>query len=142
MKPFLLTLFSFFAFTTFSQNEIKWSFGFDAKSNELTYRADLDKDWHVYSTLPNDGGPVPTAFELSPSEIFAVKGTVLEPTPIKEHDPNFDMTVQYFGKSVTFKQAIEVKENGEISGNVVYMICNNQMCFPPEQIQFKIQISK
>lgn len=142
MKPFLFSLFALFSFFSYTQNEIEWSFDFDSKTSEIKYTATLKKDWHVYSTKENDGGPVPTQFELKPSNIFQLNGVILEPKPTEEFDPNFNMTVYHFSNMVTFSQKIDVIEKGEISGSVVYMICNDQMCFPPEEKQFKIQIAK
>ena len=141
MKSFFFAIIITFTFPCFSQNEISWSFGFDAQSSTLTFTAKLQEGWHVYSITPNEGGPVPTSFEFKDNGSFTVKGNIIEPTPIQVYDENFATNVQYFSNEVTFKQPIQVKSSGKVEGNVVYMICNDQMCFPPEEQKFTITIS-
>lgn len=142
MKPFLFSIMTLLSTVVFSQNEIQWNFGFDKDAQSLTMTATLAENWHVYSILPNEGGPVPTSFEFKPNANYELKGSIVEPTPTQVYDENFATNVQYFSNEVTFNQPIQIKGNGKVEGSVVYMICNDQMCFPPEEVQFSISISK
>ena len=142
MKPFLFSIITLLSTVVFGQNEIKWKFGYDANSQEVIATALLEKDWHVYSILPNEGGPVPTSFVFKKSAIYELKGGIIEPEPTQVYDENFATTVQFFSNEVTFKQPIQIKNEGTIEGSVVYMICNDQMCFPPEEVLFSISITK
>ena len=62
----------------------------------------LSGDWHIYSATTPPGGPYPTEFRVHPGGPFQAVGDVLQPDPIREHDPNFDMQVEYFGQAVRF----------------------------------------
>ena len=58
----------------------------------------LGDDSHIYSATTPEGGPYPTEFSITGKE-FVQNGPVVQPPPIKEHDPNFDMMVEYYNKS-------------------------------------------
>ncbi len=142
MKPFLFSIIMLITTSLFAQQEITWTFSYAKNPSELLFTATLADGWHVYSILPNDGGPVPTSFEIETNSSFTLKGNILEPNPTQVYDENFATNVHYFSKEVTFRQAIIVNEQGIAKGNVVYMICNDQMCFPPEEVQFSIPLTK
>ena len=56
---------------------------------------DLSDDWHIYSATTPPGGPYPTEIVLSGAG-FRQVGAVIQPKPIVEYDPNFDMNVEYY----------------------------------------------
>lgn len=104
----------------------------------------LTDDWHIYSATTPDGGPYPTEFALS-GDGFQRQGAVIQPPPIKEHDPNFDMQVEYYNKSVRFGVQAKVLERsvfGEatLTGEVTYMLCNATSCLPPETYVFELPL--
>ena len=62
----------------------------------------LTGDWHIYSATTPPGGPFPTELLIRAGTAFTAVGPVIQPQPIREHDPNFDMEVEYFGEAVRF----------------------------------------
>lgn len=104
----------------------------------------LTDDWHIYSATTPEGGPYPTEFAITGNG-FQKVGAVIQPPPIKEHDPNFDMQVEYYNKAVRFGVRAKVLENMQpgqatLAGEVVYMLCNATACLPPTVYTFEIPV--
>ncbi|MDA0745923.1 MAG: thioredoxin family protein [bacterium] len=107
--------------------------------------AALTADWHIYSTTTPPGGPYPTEITLQNTPEFQQVGPALQPPPIKEHDPNFDMVVEYYGGSVRFGIRAKVAENSAVGptslqGSILYMLCNATSCLPPQTWDFEVPI--
>ncbi len=104
---------------------------------------DLSDDWHIYSATTPPGGPYPTEIALSGAG-FRQVGAVIQPMPIVEYDPNFDMNVEYYHPRVRFGLRAEVGEGMEgervLSGEVTYMLCNETQCLPPNTYAFEIPV--
>jgi thiol:disulfide interchange protein DsbD len=105
----------------------------------------LGNDWHIYSATTPEGGPYPTEFTLSGSGFKRV-GPVIQPPPIKEHDPNFDMVVEYYDRSVRFGIRASVLDGtpagvSTLTGDVTYMLCNATSCLPPTTYAFQVPIT-
>ena len=104
---------------------------------------DLSDDWHIYSATTPPGGPYPTEIALSGTG-FRQVGAVIQPRPIVEYDPNFEMNVEYYHPKVRFGVRAEVGEGmpGErvLSGEVIYMLCNATQCLPPNTYTFEIPV--
>lgn len=102
----------------------------------------LTADWHIYSTTTPPGGPYPTEIVLEGG--FQQVGEVIQPPPVKELDPNFEMVVEYYGKSVRFGVQAKVMEAnlGEtrVKGEVIYMLCNESQCLPPDTYVFEAPV--
>jgi thiol:disulfide interchange protein DsbD len=65
---------------------------------------------------------------------------VVEPTPIREYDENFEANLDFFKSTVTFTQKVDKKSNGKVTGTITYMVCNDVMCLPPVDLPFEITI--
>ena len=104
---------------------------------------DLSDDWHIYSATMPPGGPYPTEIVLAGAG-FRQVGAVIQPRPIVEYDPNFEMNVEYYHPKVRFGVRAEVGEGmpGErvLSGEVIYMLCNATQCLPPNTYAFEIPV--
>ncbi len=104
---------------------------------------DLSDDWHIYSATTPPGGPYPTEIVLSGAG-FRQVGAVIQPKPIVEYDPNFEMNVEYYHPKVRFEVRAEVGEgmSGErvLSGEVIYMLCNATQCLPPNTYTFEVPV--
>ena len=104
---------------------------------------DLSDDWHIYSATTPPGGPYPTEIALS-GEAFRQVGAVIQPKPIVEYDPNFEMNVEYYHPKVRFGVRAEVGEGmpGErvLAGEVTYMLCNATQCLPPNTYTFEVPV--
>ncbi len=125
---------------------VSWKFEVKETSDteaEIRFIAAIESGWHVYATtLPSDDGPIPTSFTLEPSAAFAKKGAVKQGKFKTEYDPNFGMDLNYFDNQATFIQTIARKseKNFNVKGFLTFMVCNDQMCLPPEDVEFDIRV--
>ncbi len=151
MKKILLVLI-IQAFTTslFSQIESHVKFVTSSKnlghnSYELQVKALLDKGWHIYSSKMKTGGPIPTTYILNKSKLItqAIDTITEAGSAIVKWDTNYKQNLIYFSDSVIFSRKIiaESSNAAKIKGNINFMICNDEMCLPPEdyEVQFSIQ---
>ena len=104
----------------------------------------LSGDWHIYSTTLPPGGPIPTEIVLSGAG-FRQVGRAIQPEPIVERDPNFDMDVEYYHTEVRFGMRAEVAEGAPgvktLAGEITYMLCNATQCLPPETHVFEVPVT-
>lgn len=119
----------------------KWDFKL-VDENKIEINVTLNEGWHVYSQFLKGDGPVPTTFTFEKNNQVEFVGKVLEGKAITKYDENFDMNVSYFNDKTKFIQKIKrkSKEKTTISGNVEFMVCNDTMCYPPDVIEFKIEL--
>lgn len=118
---------------------VKWSYAAKKTGkNEavLLLKADIEPGWHIYSAYQPDGGPVKTSFTFSGCTLL---GKIVEPQPIVQLEEAFGMQVRYFEHAVVFQQKVRPAAKA-ISGQLNFMVCNNQKCLPPENINFTIPI--
>jgi thiol:disulfide interchange protein len=106
---------------------------------------ELVDDWHIYSATTPPGGPFPTEILLDDGLLTQV-GAVIQPDPVVEHDPNFDLQVEYYGKSVRFGiMATHPPEYAEpqvnAAGGITYMLCNESACLPPTTYAFNVAVN-
>lgn len=107
---------------------------------QIEIKAIIENGWHLYSQfIDNEYGPLPTIFSIDSSQHFQLIGSVMEPKPIKHYDSNFDMNLEYFEKEVVFIQNIQPKTSSfQITGNINFMVCNDETCLPPKDEAFEI----
>lgn len=126
-----------------SDKLVKWDFlsRKNAKTTEIVLTASLEAGWHIYSQYLKGDGPIPTTFEFILPKGAKMVGKTIEPEPIKHFDENFGMDILYFNNKVEFVQHISGKLNKDelVKGKVSYMICNDQMCYPPVDVPFEIK---
>ena len=123
---------------------VKWDFSqkkFSENEIELSFKANIDKGWYVYSQNAGEG-PVSTEFTFENSDKFILSGNVLEQDPLEEFDPNFDAILRYFKNEAVFTQLIQVSsaEDFQINGEVYFMTCDSTQCLPPEALEFTFNI--
>ena len=123
---------------------VKWDFSQKKLSEneiELSFKANIDKGWYVYSQNAGEG-PVSTEFTFESSDKFILSGNVVEQDPLEEFDPNFDAVLRYFKNEAVFTQLIQVnsKEDFQINGEVYFMTCDSTQCLPPEALEFTFNI--
>ena len=142
MKKNLLALIFFLPSLLFSQifNPVEWSFSQeylgDSEYN-LLFEANIEDGWYVYSQHVGDDGPIPTEFTFFETEGYELVGNVQEGEPIEEFDPNFDMILKYFKKKAVFNQKVKLLSNSAtVSGEFVFMVCDESQCLPPEYVEF------
>ncbi len=72
-------------------------------------------------------------------------GELLQMKPKEGYDPNFDKTVRYFeGEAEVAAQfaieGVRAPSTVNLSGEVEFMICNDQMCLPPTRKPFSVAV--
>lgn len=149
MKRTLLLLSTILvAFSSMAQikDPVKWSFATTKKSDkvyEITFTADVEKPWHLYSQNTPKGGPVPTKFAYKTNPLIKTDGAVKESNNIKTiHEEVFGVDVKYFDGKAVFTQTVNLKSAAKtnISGTIEYMVCNNTTCMPPKKVSFDLTL--
>ena len=140
LSIWMLVVASFAAHAQF-YNPVSWEFSqknLPQDEIELSFKATIEGDWYMYSQHIADDGPVPTTFTFFNPEGVELLTDVLEPEPIEEFDPNFDMVLKYFKKEVTFRQRLKSFSDTVFSlrGEVMFMTCDAMQCLPPEYVEF------
>ena len=106
---------------------------------EIEFTATIDNGWHVYSTDLGNDGPISATFT-------AVKMEGAEPVgklqtrgkETKQFDKMFDMELRFFEHKACFVQKIRfTKPTYTIDCYLEYGACNDEMCMPPTQVEFK-----
>ncbi len=153
IRPFLHTTFLFvLSLVTLSVHgqvyaPVSWSFAekaLDKGEVELSLTADMEPGWHIYAMdLPSDEGPIATAFEFAESSNYLLTGSIIAPKYKTAYDPNFAMQLNYYEKRATFKQLLTRQSESAfaVKGMLTYMVCNDQMCLPPDDVDFSIAVA-
>jgi thiol:disulfide interchange protein DsbD len=150
MLKFKALLFFITLFSTFSMGQVydpvDWEFGVEYGEGAdavLVFKAEIEAGWHVYATeLPSDMGPIPTSVTLEESDDFEVVGKLSGGEYKTEYDPNFDMDLNFYDKEAEFKLPIKrLSENDfDAKGYLTFMVCNDEMCLPPEDLDIALRI--
>jgi thiol:disulfide interchange protein len=145
----LVLLFITIYLTTAAQiiEPIKWSFDSRQEGNEaeLIFIADIDENWHLYDTYLPEGGPIATQVVFEDSTLFEFAGELQkEPQPVEKYDEIFMMNLRFFSNKATLTQKIKLKndEPVKISGYVLFMGCDDEMCLPPNEAEFTFNFNQ
>ena len=127
------------------ERPVTWAFAAQpgaAGEATLTATATIAGNWHIYSQFIEDGGPVPTSFEFTPSPDYELVGKVAEsPAPVKAFEKAFNMNIAYFPKRAVFSQKIRLKApQTTVKGTLTFMVCNDEKCLPPDEQEFSVAV--
>lgn len=146
----LFTLLSVLMITTLasaqSAKQVKWSFTskkIAEKTYEIHMTASLNGNWHMYAQNVGVDGPVPTTFMYTKNPLLQVDGKPREVGKvIKKNEEVWGGVVNYYEKSVNFIQVVKVKGNikTNMAGKVEFMVCDDQQCLPPSQVEFTVNL--
>ena len=108
---------------------------------EILFTAIIDEGWHVYSTNLGDGGPVSATFNIVKMDGAEPVGKLqTRGKETKQFDKMFDMELRFFEHKATFVQKVRfTKPTYAIDCYLEYGACNDEMCMPPTQVEFKQQ---
>jgi hypothetical protein len=129
------------------ENPVTWSYTakkISADTYELHMTANVAGKWHIYSQDIPEGGAVPTSFVLDKNPLIKADGKVAEiGKQEKVFDKNFNMNLKFYSKKVDFVQKVKVKTPiaTVAKGKITYMVCNDEKCLPPKDVQFAIKIN-
>jgi len=138
----LLTLFATSMAWSQIYEPVKWQFSSkETGENEylLTFRAEIDENWHLYSQDIPMSPPATTFYWEGDTSLYELIGEVTESESVEEFDPNFDMVLKYFSDEAVFTQKIKLltDEPVTVSGAVNFMSCDDKQCLPPEDAEFE-----
>ena len=155
MKKFLGIVLLFFCFAAQAQftdpnakifDPVKWSYSSEKindKEYDLLLTAKIEKGWHLYSQFIEEGGPIPTSFKFNSSAAYRLIGKVTEsPKPITAFDKNFNMEIAWHKNQAVFKRRISLnKPITAITGVLEFMVCDDQRCLPPAEVEFEVPLT-
>lgn len=130
-------------------NPVSWEFDQKDLGNgeyELNMTATVGEGWHLYSQhLASADGPVATEFRyFTDKGGFEVVGKTEEKGDLHtEFDPNFNMELAFYEKKITFTQKVKATgESATVTGDVYFMVCDDEKCLPPETVEFEFKIGE
>ena len=149
MKKILVLILTIFSLNINAQifTPVSWTFSHERLSDnefELSFTANIDEGWYIYSQSLSDDGPVPTEFTFQKSNNYKLLGDVIEEKAKEEYDPNFDMMLKFFKDKTTFKQRVSLEDISKIitiKGEIYYMTCDDKQCLPPELVEFSFDFN-
>jgi len=123
-------------------NPVSWKFESEKIDDEtflVRAIATVDEHWHIYSiNLPSDDGPVATELNFLSNNIETVTDLAEKGELHTEYDPNFLMDLSFFEGSMVMEQTIKVTGEGNVTGEVYFMVCDAEKCLPPEAVEFTL----
>ena len=142
----LLSLSLLSAASLSAQNPVKWAFTAKDAGNcqvDLIFTGTIDEGWYTYSQfLESEDGPVATALTFAPAPGYKLVGKATEGGEIiKVHDKVFDMNLTKFKHKAILTQRLEVSDPSKpLTGYITFMVCNDEMCLPPRDVDFSFKI--
>ena len=120
---------------------VKWSFSSEKTGDKealLTFRADIETHWHLYSQDIPMAPPATTFYFEGDTNLYELVGEVTESEYIEEFDPNFDMVLKYFSDEAVFQQKIKLRTDGpvRVTGAINFMSCDDKQCLAPVDEEF------
>lgn len=147
---FLFVFAAFFSGVSMAQTgsakQVKWTFTSKKLSEnvyELKFSAVINGDYHMYAQQAGVEGPVPTAFKFGANPLVTLDGKPKEVGKlVKKYESAWDGNVNYFEKKVDFVQVVKLKGKVKtnVSGKVEFMVCNDNQCLPPSEVDFKVAV--
>ncbi|NOY46660.1 MAG: thiol:disulfide interchange protein [Chlorobi bacterium] len=150
MKKVILVLFCLFIgqFYVTAQilDPVKWTTSVEKISDteyKLISTATIDAGWHLYSQSVPEDGPIPTTFTYDDDNgAFKIIGNTSEEEGHTIDDPVFEMRIKFFENKAIFEQKIEVLgDKTTINGFVEYMVCDDEKCLPPTEVDLVFNLS-
>lgn len=124
-------------------NPVTWTYSsrkISDSSFELVLVARIQKGWHIYAQQAGDG-PIPTSFSFKfPSGIEPTGGVQELGKEIKKFDKVFNSELRYYKDSVAFIQHVHGFSPKPVTGTLEFMVCNDENCLPPKDINFQISL--
>ena len=143
---FILGIFIIHAAISQSNKQVQWTYN-AKKVSDKTYEvhmiATINGDYHLYAQDVGGEGPIATSFTFAKNPLLQLDGKVKEVgKPIKKFESAWNHDVRYYEKNVDFVQVVKLKTDAKtnLSGKVEFMVCNEQKCLPPSDVEIKINI--
>ncbi|MBR5029562.1 MAG: thioredoxin family protein [Muribaculaceae bacterium] len=120
-------------------NPVKWTKSIkmtDDKNGVITFTANIDNGWHLYSNDTPDGGPIPLSIKWDKKDgVKLVGGLKHSKAPTTIDDEMFGMKVRQWEGSVSLSQKFTTTDSKyKIEGEVNYQACSDQGCLPGSEL--------
>lgn len=149
MKKRLLTLvFALLAgaFSAIAQiaDPVSWTFSHEKTGDNeytLTFQANIESGWHMYSMHTPAGGPVPTSITINEAgKGVELVGDATESEPKKQYNDIFKVDEWFFENSCTFTQKVKVTDASltAITGTIEYQACQESCVQLSKDFSFQI----
>ena len=129
-----------------STKQVKWSITTKKiadKKYEVHMTANINSGWHMYAQEVGVEGPLPTAFSFTKNPLVTLENKTKEVgKKIKKNEEVWGGEVNYYEKTVDFVQVITLKGNVKtnLTGKVVFMVCNDRECLPPGEVEINVNV--
>lgn len=129
-----------------SSKEVSWNYTakkIGDKTYEIHMTATIGGNYHMYAQDAGGEGPIPTTFTFTKNPLFTTDGKVKEVGQlVKKMETAWGHDVKYYEKTVDFVQVVKLKSNVKtnLAGKVEFMVCNDQQCLPPADVDIKVNI--
>jgi len=129
-----------------SNKQVQWNYSakkLDNNTFEVHMTATINGDYHLYAQEAGGEGPIPTSFTFVKNPLLVLDGKVKEVGKvIKKYESAWNHDVKYYEKNVDFVQLVKIKGNAKtnLAGKVEFMVCNEQRCLPPSDVEIKVNI--
>src|SRR5688572_12711565 len=148
VRFFTLILLVFAGFTSMAQSykQVKWNYSvkkISDKTYEVHMTASIGGNYHMYAQNVGVEGPLPTSFSFTKNPLIVLDGKVKENGKlIKKFESIWGGNVSYFEKTVDFVQVVKLKANVKtnLAGKVEFMVCDEEKCLPPSDVEIKVSI--
>jgi len=130
-----------------SAKQVTWTHSakkLSGNTYELRMSATINGNYHMYAQQAGVEGPVPTTITFSPNPLVVLEGKAKEEGKlIKKFESAWDGNVNYFEKKVDFVQVVKLKAKAKtsVAGKIEFMVCNDNQCLPPSQVDFRIALN-
>ena len=133
-----------------SENPSNWTAKIERESDSIfsvMITAKIEDSWHLPSQTElkeDENGPIPTEFNFDYDTTQIKKlGMTTEPEGITKFDEIFKTELTYFENEARFSQRFKVLDTeGDLDLEILFMICNDEMCLPQDQKRFNFKIQK
>lgn len=113
------------------------------KKYEVRLTATISGNYHMYAQIAGVEGPVPTTISFAPNPLLLIQGKPTEQgKKITKREEAWDGKVNFYEKTVSFVQVVQGKTKAKtnLNGKIEFMVCNDELCLPPSEFNFKIPV--
>lgn len=147
MKKYIILLLSFFTFffgNAQIKNPVKFSSSVEKISEtefNLIVKAQIEKDWHVYSQFTPPDGSLPMILEFKDAKgNYELVGKAVESKYKKQFNDIFEVDEYYFENNFTVTQKVKITNAkvSEIKLRLEYQVCKDACINDKQNFVFKI----
>jgi hypothetical protein len=113
-----------------------------ATEYQVIFHLDLKTGWHIWALKPGgDGYEIAPSFTFEANPKVKVKGNTTEKgKAITTKMAGIEGKITYLSGKIDYTQNITVTGNTTVKGKHTYQVCNDQMCLPPKDKEFSLDI--